>query len=31
MADPTLDTDAAWLWLIVPLVPALLILFQAGC
>jgi hypothetical protein len=31
MADPKLDTDAAWLWLIVPAVPVLLILFQAGC
>jgi hypothetical protein len=31
MSDPALDTDAAWLWLIVPALPVLILLFQAGC
>jgi hypothetical protein len=31
MADPELDRDAAILWLAVPLLPVLLILFMAGC
>lgn len=31
MADPALDKDATILLLVVPLVPLLLLLLQAGC